>query len=665
MMKFFRKYTKHLLAVFMALLLVIWLGGEALTSAINRDRDFSKTVVGHVFGKEVKQAEFARIHNQSEIGSSLIGETWNYPWATLVGRMVGNSQYVNFIIGQVRQTPLEMEDWYLLDAEARRNGVHVMQDAINQLKQQLPTAQLNAVRDRHNLSVAQIDATLQAYLRVEEAAMLAMAAVKVSEADIQNMIRLTGEKVGTGMVVVEASRLVDNSVEPTEAELQAQFEKCKDQPAGPVGTGQYGYQLPDATQIEFIEVNVKALAPSQLVTDDEAYNYWLGHKDDFKKPATQPATSSAPATQPRPEPPKPYETFTEAKPHVFETLQTEKAKKVAGDLAGSLIRQLARPWNEQPTSQPSGFKEIPESAKAGDVYEKLVASMQDKYAGVLSYGRTALADAKELMTHAKLGRTAAFPDTPQRVPMNRAAFLVAGLGDPKAMKDPAVSRLKRNLFQTCMDPVFDSAGNAYVFRNVVIRPAQPPASWEEVRNTLVRDIREIKAYEEAERIARDLAERAKKESLKAAFQSDAALAVRLGNAALKDPPSFSRKAMGGQLMLFDSFIPGVGRVPGLVDLAFSLGGEATTTQPTPVAVQEDKAQQRWIVVEWHKAVPVTRAEYDEQRELLRQFLLMQKRINALHNWFDSDRIHARTQWKPTKSESGEEKSEPTQAAAGA
>ncbi|MBI4579823.1 MAG: hypothetical protein HY718_08980 [Planctomycetes bacterium] len=647
MMKFFRKYTKHLLAVFMVLLLVVWLGGEALRTVFERNRGGADEVVARAFDEEVRTRDLAQISAQSEIGKALIGDWWNAPWVGLVYQMVGgNEQLARLLLMQFqgREEGLSLEEWYLLDTEARRNGVHVPAEAVDDYKaKNLPAEYLNTVRERHKLSIAQLDQAIQAYLRVEQAAMLAADSVVVSEADIQDFIRQSGEKIKVAMVLVDPAKLSDDTHTPTDEELQAQFEQYKDKPAR--GPGNYGYQLPEATQVEYIEINADDLAQSQTVSEDDAYTYWTAHKNEFTRPVTQPATSTAPAT--RPETPKAYDTFWEAKAKVKEKLAHDKATRAATRLAEELIRQLAKPWANQPTTQPGHFRQPPASEMAADVYDKVIAGLAGKYGTALRLGRTELLDAGKLMADPRIGRATAFADTPQRVMFSQAAFMVAGLSaDPAA--DPRHARLFRNVFETCGEPLRDWDGNVYIFQNLAVRPAQAPASFSEARETLVADLRSIRAYGEAERIARDLAAKAAGSGLKPAFQGDAALAAKLENALL-EPEPFPRKQLSGSYYgmptLRDASIQSVGPDRQLCELCFNLAERTTATQPSPVEVYEQKARHRWVVVEFEKLLPVTRDEYTEQRDTALRYLQSTRRLDFVLNWFNKSEIMARTGWQ--------------------
>lgn len=659
MMKFFRRYMKHMLAVFMALLLIVWLGGDALTSMIGRANSYGDFVIGHAYGKPVKAADLATLSHQEDIGSKLV-YTWYAPWFGILGQMVNDPQFFQYLQSQGRDR-LTPEEWYLLDLEARRSGVHVSQAEVNDRKAALPAEMLNAVRDQLKLSVRQIDEALQAYLRIEESALQAMNAVTVSEPDIRQFVRDTGEKIDIDLVMVDPQKLIDAGYEPTQEELQAHFDKYKD--LAPGGLSQYGYQLPEATQLEFIQISVDELAKTQVVADDEAFDHWTRNKGEFKRPATQPA-STMPAVAP--EQGKPYETFTEAKPKVIEKLSRDRAVLAANRLATDLIRQLSRPWADQPTTQPGDFKQPPESEMADDVYEKLIAAYQERYPGVLSYGRTELAGAQELSMHPKVGMTRAFATGSDSVWLSQAAFLIPG-SQTLETRTASGARLVRNLFETAAEPLSDFAGNVYVIRNVAFRPAQPPASIDEVRETLVRDLRTIRAGEQAQEVAADLADKAKTAGLKTAFQSDAELAAKLENSAFMDIEPFARQMIvptGGMPRMRAGQVPGIGYDPALVDMAFSMAQSQTATQPTNVATHQD-SRGRWMVVEYKRTLPVTQEEYDQLRIGSRRYLLTQKRIGFVLDWFSSESIHARAGWKaaeePAPAEQKAEKEEASQA----
>jgi len=72
----------------MALLLIVWLGGQALQNLFDTQEEISNEVVARAFGEEVKTKDLARMRSQKDIGESLI-RFWNVPWIGLIAQMAG------------------------------------------------------------------------------------------------------------------------------------------------------------------------------------------------------------------------------------------------------------------------------------------------------------------------------------------------------------------------------------------------------------------------------------------------------------------------------------------------------------------------------------------------------------------------------------------------
>ena len=640
MMKFFRKNTKPLLAVFMALLLIVWLGGSALQKLFSGDRNSGKQVVGHAFGQPVRVRDFQQAKINDAIGQELTrfrSLSWNRPWAEIIPRIGLPHEMWQMAFMQISQMipPLGLEEWYLLDAEAQHNGVFVSMSEVEQVRNNIPEEMLRAIRNQHRSSIAEIDTTIQSYLRVVQAAQRAAMAVVVSEADLQEWIRQTGEKVKVNLVVIDPTRLEDANYQPTDAEIQAQFDKYKNTPKGTT-VNEFGYQLPDATQVEYIMIDVDAIAKLQEISDDTAFSYWEAHKNEFTQPMTQP--ESVAVTQPAP--PKPYETFSAAHADVVKKLQREQALGIAERIGEDMIKQLNKPWTHVETTQPWDYKEAPASEQDAELYEKLIASRHDKYAAALRYQRTGIVSQQELKDVPFIGGASVFAGLPSQMPMSELAFKVAGLVPKEEKKDAteSIGQLYRSLYQTCPEPVKDPEGNVYVFRNVAIRPAQAPTEIDApLRERLIRDVRYAHAAEQAAKEAQALAEQARHLGLKTAFDGSE-VAKKLEPTAWMTPESFPRGY---------GFIPGIGRDQQLVDLSFDLAKQASTTQPSPIATHQQK-NGKWVVVEFKSFSPVTQDEYNQMRKDVMPQMLAQKRVWFVMEWFNVDQIHARTAWQPKK-----------------
>ena len=179
MMKFFRKYTKHLLAVFMALLLVVWLGGSALTTWLTPERVDLDEPVAKMFGKTVTYGERLEIASELETLQNLNMRDWQFIWygalmdVGVPGAFFGK---IGEVIrpdlqpmgrGQMSQ-PLKEEEWFMLAHEARHHNVFAPLEAVEQVMSDrgLTGAILNRIRQHR--STEQIDKAIQSFLQVKQ-----------------------------------------------------------------------------------------------------------------------------------------------------------------------------------------------------------------------------------------------------------------------------------------------------------------------------------------------------------------------------------------------------------------------------------------------------------------------------------------------------------------
>lgn len=672
MMKFFRKHTKELLAFFMCLLLIAWLSGEALTSILRKDPTGADHKVGRIFGKEVTQQEVWAATQEVEVLDSLgLSIYWKAPWAyTLRALGVTEPRVLQEYMSRVRapkgdedrssQALTEM-DWYLLRAEADHNRVYVPAQAVERFKADigLNAQALEALRARrHRMSMESVDRAILGFLRVQEQVLRACNGIQISEADIQHFVRQSKQLARVDVVVLPAAKFMDESYTPTDEEMRVQFEAYRNTASQPAGGLDFGYQLPEAVQIEYIRIAVDPLVPAQTVSDERAMAYWREHKDEFRHPSTQPTQPADPRQPPpRPQMGDPYATFTEAKPEVVEKLRRDAAQREALRIAGILIEQLGRPWQNAPTTQPGDYKEPPASEKADDLYPSLLARWQERWPGVLSFQRTDLMDQRAWSRQPELSGVSAMSGTPQQITLAEAAFLVAGLeADPR--KDRERARFHRNVYQTCEVPFVDEQGNAFVFRTVAARPRQAPASMELVREQLIKDLRLKRAHEQAGQAAEALKERAAQIGLEEAFKQDQALFQKLGEQALQKPKPFSRIRplvyQGMPPFIMVNSIPGLGHDPELVEACHAMGND-TATQPAKVLAREQRRQRQWVVVQLLEILSPTQAEYDQERPTAINYYLRERQIQTLSNWFDSEQIRARVGWQETLPEKQSEK----------
>lgn len=664
MMKFFRKYNKALLAVFMSLLLVVWLLGDIIMGGSGQ-QNVDSTPRGTLYGRDVSLNDMTNSFNEANI-LQWVGVPWEGRigrdgrgglvmmglWASALKSVVGEDpNLMQMYFRQVRSEPLTVDDWYMLDAEARASGVVVPDEAVERFKAEngISGEVIAAVRNQHGVSVAAINRALQSYVRILEVIDLASKSLKPSEADIRDFVRQTQEKVRIAAVMVDPEKLVDTNYQPSDAEIQEQFDKYKDKDPVPGSNDEFGYRLPERSQIEYLRLDVAAMAArQQLPGDDELYAYWEGHKNEFMKPTSRPTTGPA-ATQPQRD--EPFNTFSEARQKVVDKIRDERARAEVLRLAREAIGRLNRPWESAPTTQPSGYREAPESEKAPDLYDRQAASFESRYPSVFTVTKLGLMTEEALSTQPGLSEAMASRGGMGAVSLARAAFLVAGL-EAKRADDPEHARFYRNVYETCAEPFLDAQGNAFILRTTSVEPKRPPASWQDAREQLVADLRKVRAANEAEQRAKALAEKAQQMGLMEAFKADGDLLVKLGQPAYKAPPAFSRKrsfAYGTQLFVQPNYVTGISGDADLIDLCFNMAAE-TTTQPVNIKVHKLASEKQWVVVEFKELLPVTEAEYQKSRAEGFNHVMLERRVAFLTNWFDSEQIKQRVGWKELQPE---------------
>ena len=118
MMKFFRKHLKKLLALFMCLLLISWLGGSALESLLRPGR--SRGVVAVCATGKITGKDWRRVGRQTTLLERL-GLNWRRP------------------LGPYHTVELDPASWLLLQQEARRMGIRssraVVDDTFRQIQE--------------------------------------------------------------------------------------------------------------------------------------------------------------------------------------------------------------------------------------------------------------------------------------------------------------------------------------------------------------------------------------------------------------------------------------------------------------------------------------------------------------------------------------------------
>lgn len=279
----------------------------------------SDVVVGEVGGEDIRNSDVRRARDLlNRAGSVFIPSTQTGQYQPL-GRTAFGARY-----DDLSSDPVSLQ---LLTLEARNLGIDL---PIDYVIEQLTAAQAMAIVDRDQLRFADLtrpqqEAFAQAakmVLDIGEARRRKGDFSKTSRAQAQYAVAISAQQVTMDAIVLDVDEFMAGLPEPTEEEIQAQFETYRETAVDTISAdaGQlnnpfgFGYRLPDRVKLEYLAIESQRVQ-EKVLADVAAmplrdrvrtlYERWKQSPDEFvaleeEEPATAPATAptTGPATQP-------------------------------------------------------------------------------------------------------------------------------------------------------------------------------------------------------------------------------------------------------------------------------------------------------------------------------------------------------------------------------
>ncbi|MCH7884380.1 MAG: flagellar basal body P-ring formation protein FlgA [Planctomycetes bacterium] len=306
MMKFFRKYNKQLLAVFMTLLMIVFMGGAALEGMFNPsgNRVVARSRLGDI--TEYDQQLVARATRPMEI----MGIDWR--------RLFGGA-------GKA----LQEVDWILLVREAEEFGTRAGESSARNWFQ--TDTQLDDISRRMSIKPARVLQAVADYRSILQTAFAVADSAAPSAAAVAAAARDALEAVRINAVVLPAEAFSDPTYEPGNAEIEAQFEAYRSQEAG---TGlNFGYYQQPAVQVQFIEIDRDAIATQITLAnlDRRAKSYFERERTTnlkFRRPADE--IRLPPGVEGPPQ--DPYLSWEEAGEIAKEGVRIEQRRSISVDV---------------------------------------------------------------------------------------------------------------------------------------------------------------------------------------------------------------------------------------------------------------------------------------------------------------------------------------------
>ena len=319
------------------------------------------------------------------------------------------------------------------------------------------------------------DMTLRAYIN-----WLSEDLAGAVEPEMRREFARLDERLKVRLAVLKAADALPEIKDVPEEGLVQQFEKHKKFLAGQGPEG-YGYRIPDRVKLEYLAADAAAFEDQAKakVTDTNIKNYYDTHKDtEFPVKEETPAAGK----DAKPEESKPPEK------------KVRPLEEVRGEILKTLLRQEAAALARERLH--SNAAEIRSLKKGEDLriwadgklvrYEPAQASLS----------------AEELAQLKGIGRS-----TRGNEQMPNAAVLVTGLVPPNKAKIGVME---------ISDVFADPDGNAYAFRVTAIEPNHEPAALADVREKVLADVREAKAFALVRERAKTLLDAAAAKGLEAA-----------------------------------------------------------------------------------------------------------------------------------------------------
>lgn len=398
------------------------------------------------------------------------------PIGTILGEKISTEEFNdamirwNRIFLQQEGLPLTKLVWERLTfvKEAERMGVMVSNaeviDRLNTLgvtmlgNVGIPTEQIvRLLCQNYRVTEEQLLRTYKEALLTEKMMVLLSGNVKVPTAEAWERYARENEEAKVEFVAIKARELADN-VSVTDEEVTSFYNKHKDNYPDP-SEGVPGYKEAEKTKIEYLMARYRDVKKKVTVTEDEMRAYYEENKDRrYKKESPSKADKGEKDEgNKEPQPPQ-YKPFEEVKEKINKIIERKKAKELVNGLINKVDEKI---YDSLGRTDHINFADI--GGDMGVYYKESDFFTREK--------------AKDVITGAE--------ETVYSKFFEREKY------------DPS--------------PPVEAPGGAFIFQVISIKePSAPPL--QEIREKVVKDLKEEKALQKAEEMARKCVEKIKQAS---------------------------------------------------------------------------------------------------------------------------------------------------------
>lgn len=488
MVKSFRKYKKILLLVGGSLLMIAFMVPEAIRQI---QGDPMKRVIAYfgeapvrVRDEALAQREYQALtlFNEVLIKNGL-GVQDAQHWMLLAeaarqGGYVGGATDGTDWIGEiaaamapaaVRQLPLQQAIELLQDPEKFTQFERQLRERMELMRQSAAgRTQLTLTEFDQSLSKARGIARMQdAYAR----------AGRLSDTRAAQTARRLFDRAVVDALVIPGSRLADSAPAPSEEAMTAQFNAFKDINPGEGEQG-FGYRFPPRVKLEWLTIDRAAVAAAVTLSPVDVRKRYEQNRATY--------AGEFAAEREKVENDLREERVRKAMADADRVVQAEFKRALRGAAVVEGYRELPADWATTRPKLETIASNVVEGVRAGSGVTIPLPSVTIRDAAWLT--------AQEVSSLPGLGRATVRLGS-RELPI--VSFLF------RAREITGANELGVQALLPALDsPVIDEDNNRYYVTILDARPSEPPASLDEVRAAVERDLRSKSAFEEAEREAR-------------------------------------------------------------------------------------------------------------------------------------------------------------------
>jgi hypothetical protein len=476
----FRRHQRKLLAIFAILAMFGFVVSDSLPKLLNPSYGGRDQPVANLFGKTVYRSALNELLEQRTLANTFVSELNPY-----VGRNpFGGTKDRDLVDGLILQREADRLGLPAGPENGREFLRRITDDKMNKDLFEMLLSRLN-----NRVSGEQLLADIANQVRLANVRRLLNAPL-VTPYDVFQSYRDQNERVGAKLVEVPVEKFLAKVPEPTQDEIQAEYDKYKDAMPDPTRETP-GFKVPRQIQVEILSLDGNALARAQRdrLTEAELKAAYESRKNDFQDKSELPDDLFA--GQPELTPPiiRPFE---DVRAQLAVTLSEEKAQAAIVDRFTKIKDDVLFPFSEE---YAAAVDEIDEAKKLGTTTKKELPPPIDL---------KELAQ-REGMTY-EISRLLSRDQEDQFGPIAGAELGMSRLSGGRKFADEFFDP-KKTLFEP--EELTDLLGTRYLVRKIKDVAPHVPAL-DEVRPEVTLAWKTAQARPLAEKAAADLAEQLKK-----------------------------------------------------------------------------------------------------------------------------------------------------------